>query len=112
MKYILDPRMLDYFPMDVRLDQKVEALESLFGNDGLVWILKFWQTAYQTDDGIVNLGEYFGDISAKNSRITIEKQNEIIVFYFIFTFTSRIFAFTFYFLFLIRYSLCVCVNNR
>jgi len=69
---------LDYFPVDVRFDEKVEALESVFKNDGLAWIIKFWQTAYRTNDGEVSLGGYQGIIHAENSRVTLEKQKEIV----------------------------------
>jgi len=71
---------LDYFPLDTTFDEKVQALETLFGNDGLVWIIKFWQSAYRSDNGQVNLSKYFGEIHAKNCRLTIEKQAEIIKF--------------------------------
>lgn len=69
---------LDYFPMDTYFDEKIQALESVFKNDGLVWILKFWQSAYRTNDGEVSLEGYHGVIQAENSRVTLEKQKEII----------------------------------
>ena len=68
----------DYFPFDVNLDRKIQAIESVFKNDGLVWIIKFWQTAYQNNIGEISLDGYHGVIQAENSRITIDKQNEII----------------------------------
>jgi hypothetical protein len=69
---------LDYFPMDVSFNDQIQAIESVHGNDGLVWIIKFWQLAYKTEFGEVDLSGLFGDISAKNSRITTEKQKLII----------------------------------
>ena len=69
---------LDYFPLDVHFDEKIQALESMFGNDGLVWIIKFWQSAYRDSHGEVNLGGLFGSISAKNCRISEELQRDVL----------------------------------
>jgi hypothetical protein len=69
---------LDYFPLDTYFDEKIQALESVFKNDGLVWIIKFWQSAYRTNNGQVSFSGYQGVIHAENSRVTSEKQNEII----------------------------------
>lgn len=69
---------LDYFPLDVIFDEKVQAVESVFGNDGLVWIIKFWQVAYRSNNGEVSLDGYHGVIHRDNSRVTTEKHNEII----------------------------------
>ncbi len=69
---------LDYFPLDVVFDEKIQALETVHGNNGLVWIIKFWQTAYRNENGEVNLSEYFGEVLAKNCRITTEEQSSII----------------------------------
>lgn len=69
---------LDYFPVDVSFNEQIQALESVHGNNGLVWLIKFWQSAYKTEFGEVNLNGLFGNISANNSRITIEQQNKII----------------------------------
>lgn len=69
---------LDYFPLDIYFDEKVKALESLHKNDGLVWIIKFWQNAYASNTGFVNLKGVFGVIQAENCRITPGKQAEII----------------------------------
>ena len=69
---------LDYFPMDVDLNDQVQALELIHGNDGFVWLIKFWQLAYKNEFGEVVLSGLFGDISAKNSRITPDKQRDII----------------------------------
>jgi hypothetical protein len=68
----------DYFPFDVNLDSKFQAIESLFGNDGYVWIVNFWREAYKNNQGIVNLNGILGVLKAKNCRITAEKQKEII----------------------------------
>ncbi len=64
--------------MDIHLDEKVQAIESLHKNDGFVWIIKFWQKAYSAGSGEVDLNGIFGVIQAENSRITPEKQEEII----------------------------------
>jgi hypothetical protein len=69
---------LDYFPMDVQFDRKIEALELLYGNDGLVWIIKFWQEAYQTEMGEIKLDKLFGELLANNTRTTPELQDKII----------------------------------
>jgi hypothetical protein len=69
---------LDYFPLDTNFDEKIQALESVFKNDGLVWIIKFWQAAYRTNDGEVSLAGYHGIIHAENSRVTPEQQKKII----------------------------------
>jgi hypothetical protein len=69
---------LDYFPLDVVFNEQIQAVESVHGNDGLVWLIKFWQSAYKKEFGEVDLNGLFGDISAKNSRITTEKQKQII----------------------------------
>jgi hypothetical protein len=69
---------LDYFPLDVYFDEKMTALESLHKNDGFAWMIKFWQKAYRTNTGIVDLNGIFGVIQAENSRITTGKQAEII----------------------------------
>ncbi len=69
---------LDYFPCDVHFDEKIKAIELLHKNEGLIWILKFWQVAYSTNSGEVNLNGVFGVIHAENCRITTVKQEEII----------------------------------
>lgn len=69
---------LDYFPVDVNFNDQIQALESVHHNDGLVWLLKFWQAAYKTEYGEVVTSGLFGDILANNSRVTTEKQNKII----------------------------------
>jgi hypothetical protein len=69
---------LDYFPVDVQFDRKIEAIELLYGNDGLVWVLKFWQQAYQTELGEIKLDGLFGELFTKNCRITPEQHDKII----------------------------------
>ena len=69
---------LDYFPVDVIFDEKIQAVESVFGNDGLVWIIKFWQLAYRSNNGEVSLDNYRGIIHRDNSRVTSEKHEEIL----------------------------------
>ena len=64
--------------MDTNLDDKIRAVESVFKNDGFVWIIKFWQAAYKTNTGEVCLDGYHGVIHAENSRVTQEKQSEIL----------------------------------
>jgi hypothetical protein len=69
---------LEYFPLDCRLDDKFRALEAAHGNDGAMWIIRFWQSAYQTETGEVDLSGAWGVFRAENSRITTGKQAEII----------------------------------
>jgi hypothetical protein len=69
---------LDYFPVDVQFDQKIEAIELLFGNNGLAWVVKFWQEAYQTEQGQINLSGLFGELFAKKCRTTIEEHKKIL----------------------------------
>jgi hypothetical protein len=68
---------LDYFPVDVVWDEKMKTILSVFGNDGLSWVVSFWQTAYRDEFGRVNINKYFGEVLAKDSRNTPEKQAEI-----------------------------------
>jgi len=69
---------LKYFPMDVEFDAKFRAMELHFGNDFFVWIVKFWQEAYKSKNGVVDLSGILGVLQAENSRITPGKQAEII----------------------------------
>jgi|WetSurMetagenome_2_1015567.scaffolds.fasta_scaffold60387_6 hypothetical protein len=69
---------LDYFPMNVNFNDSFKALEELHGNDGFTWMVKFWQAAYKTQDGKVDLSGIRGVLMAKQARITPEKQREII----------------------------------
>lgn len=69
---------MDYFPMDTVMDSKFQAFEELHGNDGFVWIVKFWQKAYMTEDGIIDLKGIHGVIVAKTARIHNDKQTKMI----------------------------------
>jgi hypothetical protein len=69
---------LKYFPVDTNFDDEFRALEELHGNDGFAWILKFWQSAYKTNDGIVDLSGIYRVLAAKTCRISTDKQEEII----------------------------------
>lgn len=69
---------LDYFPLDVELNDQVQAIEAVHGNDGFTWIVKFWQASYKTNDGIVDLSGLLGDVFASRCRITTDKQQKII----------------------------------
>jgi len=70
----------DYFPLDTMFDEKVQALELVFGNDGLVWLIKFWQSAFKTNNGLVSFDSYYGIIHAGNSKVTQAKHEDIIKF--------------------------------
>ena len=80
LKNMARPRKigLDYFPMDVKFDEKIEAIELLHGNNGLVWVLKFWQSAYQTELGEIQLDGLFGELHANKCRITTEEHYKIL----------------------------------
>lgn len=69
---------LDYFPVDVEFDEKVQSIEMMHGNDGVTWVIKFWQKAYKTMTGLVDFRGLFGELFSKNCRITIEKHSEIL----------------------------------
>lgn len=70
---------LDYFPLDTVMDDNVQELEAEHGNDGFSWLIKFWQSAYRTENGeIVFRAEYSRKILAKRADITLEKQDSII----------------------------------
>jgi hypothetical protein len=70
---------LTYFSMDVNMDDNFKTFEGVHENDGLTWMVKFWQAAYRRNDGAVDLRGLSGIIAAKNARITPEKQNILIV---------------------------------
>lgn len=69
---------LDYFSVDVDFDKKIEAIELMHKNDGLVWVLKFWQTAYKTMTGLVDFNGLFGELFANKCRITHEEHEKIL----------------------------------
>jgi hypothetical protein len=48
---------LDYFPLDTRMDDKVEFLESKHGLIGFAIYIKLLQEIYQTDCGTIHLEE-------------------------------------------------------
>ncbi len=60
------------------MDEKFKAIESIHKNDGFVWVVKFWQKAYTTNTGNVDLNGIFGVLQAENCRITTQTQEEII----------------------------------
>jgi len=45
---------LDYFPFDVNLDYKWEAVEACHGNDGFTACVKLFQECYKSDCGEIN----------------------------------------------------------
>lgn len=69
---------LDYFPVDVDFDEKVESIIMIHKNDGLSWVIGFWQKAYKTLTGIVDLSGLFAELFANKCRITLDKHNEIL----------------------------------
>lgn len=69
---------LDYFPVDVDFDKKVKSIEMLHENDGITWVIKFWQEAYKTMTGLVDFRGLFGELFTKNCRITTEKHMKIL----------------------------------
>ena len=69
---------LDYFPVDVTFDEKIDAIESMHGNNGIVWILRFWQKAYKTMTGLVDFRGLFAELFANKCRITIEEHRKIL----------------------------------
>jgi hypothetical protein len=69
---------LSYFPLDCIMDEKFRAFESVFKNDGFVWMIKFWQTAYQSENGCVDFDGIYGVIHPENSRITPGKHLEFL----------------------------------
>ena len=69
---------LDYFPVDVSWDQKMQAFDMLCKNDGIAFIVYFWQEAYKTDSGEVDLSGLFGELMANKCRITTEQLQKIL----------------------------------
>ena len=69
---------LDYFPVDVVFDEKIESIELIHHNDGLVWVLRFWQKAYKAMTGLVDFNGLFAELFSNKCRITIEKHQEIL----------------------------------
>ena len=71
---------LSYFPMDCVWDEKARAFESVFKNDGFVWLVKFWQTAYQDENGSVDFDGIYGVIHPNNCRITPQEHLGMLTF--------------------------------
>ena len=71
---------LDFFMLDTTPNWQWEALDSIHGNDGVAWYIRFLQEAYKTECGTVQIGGFFGEILAKKSHISTQKQREIIDF--------------------------------
>lgn len=71
---------LDYFPVDVDFDgdDKIEAIILLHKNDGIIWVFRFWQKAYKTLTGLVDLRGLFAELFANKCRITIEEHQKIL----------------------------------
>lgn len=69
---------MEWFPCETEFNKNFRALEELHENDGFTWLVKFWQEAYKTEDGIVDLSGIHGVIVAKTARVSYEKQAEII----------------------------------
>lgn len=69
---------LEYFPMDTQWDDQARHFETLYKNDGVVWLVKFWQTAYQSETGHVDFDGIYGVIHPENCRITREKHLEML----------------------------------
>lgn len=70
---------LDYFPLDVVLDDKVEALECEHGCEGFTVWIKILQLAYQTEHGELNLTEVFRRKTlAKRANIDVKTLERII----------------------------------
>lgn len=70
---------IDYFPMNCHMSDKIEAVESVHGNDGFTVIIKAWQVLYQSDDGLLDCsGVLRRKTLAKRSNITEELWVKII----------------------------------
>ena len=69
---------LDYFPVDTSFDDKMQSFDMLYKNDGIVFMLFFWQSAYKTEHGEVDLSGLFGELMANKCRITVEKLQEML----------------------------------
>lgn len=69
---------LDYFPVDTVFDEKIDAIESIHHNNGIVWVLRFWQKAYRTLTGMVDFNGLFAELFANKCRITLEEHENIL----------------------------------
>jgi hypothetical protein len=45
---------------------------------GVKWVIRFWQEAYKTMTGLVDFRGLFGELFAKNCRITLEEHEKIL----------------------------------
>lgn len=64
---------LDYFPVDTSFDDKMQSFDLIHKNDAITFIIYFWQSAYKTETGEVDLSGLFGELMANKCRITTDK---------------------------------------
>lgn len=69
---------LDYFPVDTSFDEKMQSFDLIYKNDGITFMVFFWQSAYRTTNGEVDLSGLFGELMANKCRITTEKMQEML----------------------------------
>jgi hypothetical protein len=70
---------LEYFPMDCKLDIKVEMLETMHGNDGFALWIKLLQEIYQTEKGEFNFSDILRRKTiAKRANISEEQLKNIV----------------------------------
>lgn len=70
---------LDYFPLDTVLDDRVQYLEELYGNDGFAFYVKTLQLAYQTDNGELGYSDIIRRrIAAKRANLTEKRFMQIL----------------------------------
>ena len=70
---------VDYFPLDVHLDEKWEIIEAKFGLEGFAILIKLLQKVY--DKGYyLKLDHYIPLLLSKKFGVTEERLKEIIVF--------------------------------
>jgi len=70
---------LDYFPLDTDFDDELEGLVYQHGNDALAVMIRFWQAAYKTDDGVLDYSGVIRRITlAKRANISEKKLENII----------------------------------
>jgi len=50
---------LEYFPLDCKMDDKVEILEAEYGLEGFAVYIKLLQEIYQTDEGVLDMSVVF-----------------------------------------------------
>lgn len=72
---------LDYFPLDTTMEEKVQLLEEMFGNDGFATLVKMWQAIYRTVNGELNCtSEAVRRLHAKRCNVRISTWQKIIDF--------------------------------